>query len=77
MVIQMYFNDHAPPHFHVRYADFKATVGIADLVILTGELPSTAQRLVMDWAREHQQELLEDWNLCQEKKQPFEIAPLP
>lgn len=27
MYIQMSWNDHAPAHFHVRYADSKATVG--------------------------------------------------
>jgi hypothetical protein len=26
LVIQMYFHDHLPPHFHVRYAEFKATI---------------------------------------------------
>jgi hypothetical protein len=28
IVITMYFNDHNPPHFHVRYEDFRAIVGI-------------------------------------------------
>lgn len=75
--IQMYFNDHAPPHFHVRYSGYKATVGIADLKILTGELPATASRLVIEWAGVHKHQLLEDWNLCQARKQPLQIEPLP
>lgn len=75
--IQMYFNDHAPPHFHVRYSGYKATVGIADLVVLTGELPTTAKRLVLEWATGHQAELMEDWRLCQLKKAPLQIEPLP
>ena len=75
--IQMFWNDHAPPHFHVRYSGFKATVGIDSLSILTGKLPRTAHRLVLEWAAEHQTELRENWNLCERKAQPSRIAPLP
>ena len=32
----MYFNDHAPPHFHVEYAEFKTTVEIYSLTLKTG-----------------------------------------
>lgn len=28
IVITMYFNDRNPPHFHVRYEDFRAIVGV-------------------------------------------------
>lgn len=28
IVIQMFFNDHAPPHFHAKYAEFKASIDI-------------------------------------------------
>ena len=30
IVIYMYFNEHNPPHFHVKYADFNAIVTIED-----------------------------------------------
>ena len=76
LVIRMYFNDHAPPHFHVEYAEFKATVSIQTLTIATGKLPRSAQMLVLDWAELHQAELLEDWQLCMDKQQPRQIAPL-
>ena len=77
MYIQMYWNDHAPPHFHVRYSGFKATVGIQALIVLTGSLPRTAERLVLEWAKEHQTELVENWRLCEIKAQPSQIDPLP
>jgi hypothetical protein len=32
--------------------------------------------LVLDWAELHQAELLEDWQLCMNKQQPNQIAPL-
>ena len=76
IVIRMYFNDHAPPHFHVEYAEFKATVDIYSLSLKTGKLPRRAQMLVLDWAELHQAELFEDWLLCMDKQQPRQIAPL-
>ena len=39
IVITMYFNDHNPPHFHVRYEDFRAIVGIDPLELREGSLP--------------------------------------
>ena len=50
LVIRMYFNDHAPPHFHVEYAEHKATIDICLLTLTTGKLPRRAQMLVLDWA---------------------------
>ena len=63
-------------HFHVQYAEYKATVDIESLTLSSGELPRRAQELVLDWAELHQQELLEDWRLCMEKQQPKPIEPL-
>ncbi|MGA2897078.1 MAG: DUF4160 domain-containing protein [Acidobacteriaceae bacterium] len=77
ILVQMYWNDHVPPHFHVRYSGYKATVGIQSLSVLTGGLPRIAERLVLEWATEHQTELMEDWRLCEIKAQPLQIAPLP
>ena len=76
ILIRMFFNDHVPPHFHVQYAEFRATVDIQTLTVSTGQLPRRAQELVLDWAELHQQELLEDWQLCTTKQQPKQIAPL-
>ena len=76
ILIRMFFNDHAPPHFHAEYGEFKAVVNIQELSIMEGSLPRRAQQLVLDWAELHQQELLEDWHLCMAKEQPRPIAPL-
>ena len=77
IVIQMFWRDHNPPHFHVRYSNSRALVRIADLHIIRGSLPKIAERLVMEWAGDHQAELMEDWRLCQTKERPKSIAPLP
>ncbi len=31
IIIQMYFNEHNPSHFHVRYNDYRAQVDIETL----------------------------------------------
>lgn len=76
ILIQMYWDEHAPPHFHAIYGEFKATVDIRYLTISEGSLPRRATQLVLDWAELHQQELIEDWDLCQSKQQPKPIEPL-
>jgi hypothetical protein len=50
ILIQMFFNDHNPPHFHVRYGNARAIVRISDGVIIRGELPPTAAELIKEWA---------------------------
>ena len=70
------FNDHPPPHFHARYGEFEATVEIATLEILEGQLPRRALNLVREWAMMHREELLEDWRFCRENTVPTKIEPL-
>jgi hypothetical protein len=76
ILIQMFFKDHAPPHFHVKYGEFKAVIDITTLSLLSGKLPQRALNLVLDWAELHRAELLEDWQLCQTMQNPKPIAPL-
>ncbi len=77
IIILMYFDDHNPPHFHVRYAGSKAIVDIETLKIIGGSLPARAERFVAEWATDHRSELRENWDLCTKRLQPKPIAPLP
>lgn len=61
IVISMYFDEHNPPHFHVRYNEYRAVLGIQDLNLLDGHLPAKVRGLVEEWAELHQNELLEMW----------------
>ena len=72
IVISMYFDEHNPPHFHVRYNDYRAVIGIRDLNLLDGHLPAKVRGLVEEWAELHQNELLEMW----ETRDFHKIAPL-
>jgi hypothetical protein len=72
----MYFNDHAPPHFHVKYNEFRASVDISTLSILDGKMPPRVHGLVIEWAELHQDELLANWNTLQESGVFRKIEPL-
>lgn len=76
IIIQMYWNEHAPPHFHAIYGSAKATIDIHSLVVSEGRLPRRITQLVLTWAKLHQAELIEDWELCLVKEQPKAIEPL-
>jgi hypothetical protein len=76
ILIQMFWNDHAPPHFHALYAEDEVVVNIRTLEILRGQLPRRALALVLEWAQEHRAELLEDWELCASRQSPKKIPPL-
>jgi len=62
IVISMYFDEHNPPHFHVRYNDYRAIISIHDLNQLEGNLPARVRGLVLEWTEIHHQELLTMWN---------------
>ena len=76
IVIAMYYNDHAPPHFHARYGRQRAIVAIESLTVLAGRLQPRTLGLVMEWAAMHQPELMEDWTLAREQATLKPIAPL-
>lgn len=76
IIVMMFYNDHPPPHFHVRYAGQKAIIAIDSLAILAGGLSPRALGLVMEWAAAHQQELRDAWSLAELHAPLKPIAPL-
>ncbi|MBV9036314.1 MAG: DUF4160 domain-containing protein [Acidobacteriaceae bacterium] len=51
--------------------------GIQEPKIISGTLPQTAERLVLEWAQLHQAKLMENWLLCERQQTPAKIDPLP
>ena len=39
IVIQMFWADHAPPHFHALYSEYEALVNMRTLEVMQGSLP--------------------------------------
>ncbi len=74
IVIRMYFDDHAPPHFHADYGQHSATVRIEPAGVMAGELLPRALGLVIEWARIHAGALLADWELAR-RSRPLDLIP--
>lgn len=75
IIIQMFYRDHNPPHFHVQYGDYKAIINITNELI-EGNMPKRALKLVFEWMEIHKEELLENWILTQKGELPNKIEPL-
>ncbi len=79
IIIRMYLLDnhhHSLPHFHVRYAEFEASITIEDGKVLAGQLPRKQFRLVLTWLCLHREELQADWELAVRGDNPSKIDPL-
>ena len=76
IVIQMFFDDHAPPHFHAAYGSANCAIEVRTLHVISGRLPRRAMALTLEWAAEHREALMEDWHLCATGKTPERIPPL-
>ncbi|MBK4738835.1 DUF4160 domain-containing protein [Noviherbaspirillum pedocola] len=61
ILTQMFWNDHAPPHFHALYAEHEALIDIRTLEVIEGAVPRRALSLILEWAEQHRMELMEDW----------------
>lgn len=71
----MQYNEHNPPHFHVKYGEYRATVTIQDGIV-DGSLPRRALNMVFEWLDIHQDELLDNWQRIENKIPLKTISPL-
>jgi hypothetical protein len=76
IIIMMFFKEHNPPHFHVKYGEFKAQIRISDLGIIEGKLPARTLGLVVEWASIHKEELMNNWNRARNNEKILDIEPL-
>jgi hypothetical protein len=61
IAVRMFFNDHDPPHFHVRYQGLTARVRIADGMVIDGRLPVVVARIVKEWTALRRDALMRNW----------------
>ena len=76
IIITMYYQDHPPPHFHVRYNEARAVVRLDNLAILEGHLPARVSALVREWALAHREELQQNWRLAEARQPLTKVPPL-
>ncbi len=65
--IELYYNDHNPPHFHARIAEHDAIISIEMAEILHGTLPSNKISFIKKWAEENRTTLQAIWNELRKK----------
>jgi hypothetical protein len=75
-VIKMFYNDHAPPHFHAEHGGRSMVVAIGTLAVINGGLSPRATGLVMEWATLHQAELRRAWQQARNLDPLDRTAPL-
>ena len=64
ILVYMYYNDHAPPHFHAKYG------------VLMGKIQPRALGMVIEWATLHQDALKTNWEKAGRKERLDPIPPL-
>jgi hypothetical protein len=76
IVIKMFFDDHAPPHFHAEYGEYELVITISPIKIIQGDAPKRVKSMVLEWSALHQEELMNDWELCKMMQSPVAIEAL-
>jgi hypothetical protein len=71
IVVQMYWNDHNPPHLHAIYQGNKAIFEIRTGELLGGSMPPGVRRVLSEWTLRHRDELMENWERGRLRK-PFQ-----
>ena len=73
IIVKIHFQDHPPPHFHAEYQGYEAVYNIQTGEKIEGVLPHKQNKIIIKWARQKQQKLLENWELVQNRKRPIQI----
>ena len=74
-VIYMYFREHPPPHFHVRYPGGEAIIDIGTMQMTGGRLPPFIRRSLTDWGAQHRERLLDNWQRVMQHEPLLWIDP--
>ena len=61
IVVTMYYDDHAPPHFHACAEGDQIQVEIENGRVLAGRLSPRLTGMVQEWLVLHRDELRENW----------------
>ena len=76
ITIKIFQGDHNPPHIHVAYGEFKAQIDIATGRIIAGKLPPRSHKLVKEWLKLRQGEVIKAWTVAEQFGAPKRIKPL-
>ena len=70
ILIKMYFKEHGVPHFHAIYGEFNGVFNVTTLEMIEGDMPARAAKMVKDWAKKYNQDLMEMWRTQEYRQLP-------
>jgi hypothetical protein len=76
IVIRMFYQDHAPPHFHAECQGQQAKFDFAGQLLAGSMSSRTALRLIREWAETHGAELEANWGRMEAGAPLERIEPL-
>jgi Domain of unknown function (DUF4160) len=71
--IQLFAQEHPPPHFHAVFAEYRAQIDIGSLHVLKGRLPPAKLAVVISWAQTRREVLMRAWDTVLAKQKPEKI----
>ncbi len=74
--VYLYYNDHEPAHFHVRYGEYHTRISIDPVRLIDGRMPRRALNMVLEWAEMQQLALKERWDSARARRPLDRIEPL-
>ena len=76
IVIRMFYQEHAPPHFHAEYQGQHETFDFEGQPLVGNLKSGTARRLVREWAQAHRSQLEANWANMEAGRPLERIEPL-
>ena len=70
ILIKMYFKEHGVPHFHAIYGEYNGVFNLKTLEMIEGDMPSRAMKMVKDWAKKYNNDLMEMWKTQKYRQLP-------
>ncbi len=65
--VELFANDHNPPHVHVKYAEHKCLLTIESATVYAGSMPLKPLKKAVTYVKSHREGLMNLWNLLQNK----------
>jgi len=62
LTIEIYSNEHPPPHFHVKGGGINVSFSIEDCSLLNGKINRNDEKLIEWWHKQGKNQLIEIWN---------------
>lgn len=76
MIVRVFHSDHNPPHIHVQYGEYEASVEIRTGKLMQGKLPPRLYKLLRAWLRLRRGDVMAAWQEAKKHKMPRRVKPM-